>query len=193
LLPGVNDTGGLIMLQKTIQIWGKAEEIIVVVLLGLASYLTFQEVILRYVFGTGWSGSYEITVMALIWCTFFGVSLGVRENVHIGVDLLVKKFDPSIQRILIIVSILFSILFGIIAAVKGFEFAYFISRSKLLSRDLRIPMEIGYAAVPVGGVLLSLRFIERLVYILKGRLIEADRMHELSEEDKKKLIQTDKH
>jgi C4-dicarboxylate transporter DctQ subunit len=131
--------------------------------------------------------------MALIWCTFFGVSLGVRENVHIGVDLLVKKFDPSIQRILIIISILFSILFGIVAAVKGFEFAHFISRSKLLSRDLRIPMEIGYLAVPVGGVLLSLRFIERLVYILKGRQIEADRMHELSEEDKKKLIQTDNH
>ncbi|MBW1699664.1 MAG: TRAP transporter small permease [Deltaproteobacteria bacterium] len=176
------------MMQKIIHLWGMAEEIIVVTLLGLASYLTFQEVILRYVFGTGWSGSYEITVMSLIWCTFFGVSLGVRENIHIGVDLLVKKFDPSIQRILIIIAILCSVLFGIIVAIKGFEFAQFISRSKLLSRDLRIPMEIGYMAVPVGGVLLSARFIERLVSVLKGRTIEADRMHELSEEDKKKLI-----
>ena len=88
--------------------------------------------------------------MSLIWCTFFGVSLGVRENIHIGVDLLVKKFDPSIQRILIILSILFSILFGVVAAVKGFEFAHFISRSKLLSRDLRIPMEIGMIIPPVG-------------------------------------------
>ena len=181
------------MPQKIIYVWGKAEEVLVVALLGLASYLTFQEVILRYVFGTGWGGSYEITVMSLIWCTFFGVSLGVRENIHIGVDLLVKKFDPSVQRILIILSILFSILFGVIVAVKGFEFASFISRSKLLSRDLRIPMEIGYLAVPVGGVLLSLRFIERLVHILKGEVVEADRMHELSEEDKKKLIHSDTH
>jgi len=176
------------MLQHIIRIWGRIEEIIVVALLGLASYLTFQEVILRYVFGTGWSGSYEITVMSLIWCTFFGVSLGVRENVHIGVDLLVKKFDPSIQRILILISILFCILFGIIVAVKGFEFSHFISRNKLLSRDLRIPMEIGYLAVPVGGVLVTLRFIERLAFVLKGRIVEADRMHELSEEEKKKLI-----
>ena len=129
--------------------------------------------------------------MSLIWCTFFGVSLGVRENIHIGVDLLVKKFDPSIQRILIILSILFSILFGVIAAVKGFEFSHFISRSNLLSRDLRIPMEIGYLAVPVGGVLLSLRFVERLVYVLKGQVVESDRMHELSDEDKKKLIHKD--
>jgi C4-dicarboxylate transporter DctQ subunit len=79
------------MLQKIIHVWGRAEEFLVVVLMILASYLTFQEVVLRYVFGTGWSGSYEITVMSLIWCTFFGVSLGVRENIHIGVDLLVKK------------------------------------------------------------------------------------------------------
>jgi hypothetical protein len=38
--------------------------------------------------------------------------------------------------------------------------------------------------------LISLRFIERLVYVLKGELFEIDRMHELSEEDKEKLIHT---
>lgn len=187
MIPGINDKGP-IMLQKIIRVWGKTEEVLVVVLLGLAAYLTFQEVVLRYVFGAGWSGSYEITIMSLIWCTFFGVSLGVRENVHIGVDLLVKKFDPQVQRVLIIISILFCILFGTIVAVKGFEFSHFISRSKLLSRDLRIPMEIGYLAVPIGGVLVFLRFIERLVHILLGESLETDRMHELSEEDKKKLI-----
>ncbi len=178
-------------MQKMLKIWGKTEEILVVALLGLASYLTFQEVVLRYVFNTAWSGSYEVTIMALIWCTFFGASLGVRENIHIGVDLLVKKFSPQVQKILIIISILFCLLFGILVLVKGFQFADFISRNKLLSRDLRIPMEIGYAAIPVGGALLSLRFIERLVYVLQGKSLEADRMHELSEEDKKKLKKID--
>jgi TRAP-type C4-dicarboxylate transport system permease small subunit len=50
-------------------------------------------------------------------------------------------------------------------------------------------MEIGYLAVPVGGVLICLRFIERLVYVLKGELFEIDRMHELTDEEKKKLAQ----
>jgi len=177
-------------MQKIIRIWNKTEEILVVVLIGIASYLTFQEVILRYVFNTGWSGSYEITVMALIWCTFIGASLGVKENIHIGVDVLVAKFGPKTQRILIIVSIALCLLFGIIVAVKGFEFSKFISRSKLLSRDLRIPMEIGYLAIPVGGVLVSLRFIERLVYVLKGESFAIDRLHELSEDDKEKLVHT---
>ena len=177
-------------MNKIIKVWNKTEETLVVILIGLASYLTFQEVVLRYVFNTGWSGSYEITVMALIWCTFIGASLGIRENIHIGVDVLVVKFDPKIQRIIMIVSIALCFLFGIIVAVKGFEFAKFISRSHLMSRDLRIPMEIGYLAIPVGGVLICLRFIERLVYVLKGEFFEIDRMHELSKEDKEKLIQT---
>ena len=177
-------------MNKIIKVWNKTEEVLVVILIGLASYLTFQEVVLRYVFNTGWSGSYEITVMALIWCTFIGASLGIRENIHIGVDVLVVKFDPKIQRIIMIVSIALCFLFGIILAVKGFEFAKFISRSHLMSRDLRIPMEIGYLAIPVGGVLVSLRFIERLVYVLKGKSFEIDRMHELSEEDKEKLVHT---
>ncbi|MES0445595.1 MAG: TRAP transporter small permease subunit, partial [Desulfobacterales bacterium] len=109
---------------------------------------------------------------------------------HIGVDVLVVKFGPKTQRIIITVSIALCLLFGIIVAVKGFEFAKFISRSHLLSRDLRIPMEIGYLAIPVGGVLVCLRFIERLVYVFKGELFEIDRMHELSEEDKEKLVHT---
>ncbi len=177
-------------MQKIIRIWDKTEEILVVILIGIASYLTFQEVVLRYVFNTGWSGSYEITVMALIWCTFIGASLGVKENIHIGVDLLVMKFGPKTRRILLIVSIALCLIFGIIVAVKGFEFSRFISRSHLLSRDLRIPMEIGYLAIPVGGVLVSLRFVERLVYVLKGESFEVDRLHELSEDDKEKLVHT---
>jgi TRAP-type C4-dicarboxylate transport system permease small subunit len=75
-------------------------------------------------------------------------------------------------------------------ALKGFQFASFISRSHLLSRDLRIPMEIGYLAIPVGGVLVSLRFVERLVYVLKGESFAVDRLHELSEEEKEKLVHT---
>lgn len=180
------------MLQGIIKVWNKTEEVLVFILLALASYLTFQEVVLRYVFGTGWGGSYEITIMALIWCTFIGASLGVRENIHIGVDVLVKKFHPKVQKVILILSILLSILFAVIVAVKGFEFAHFISRSKLLSRDLRIPMEIGYLAVPVGGVLLGLRFVEQLVYVLQGKSIEIDKMHELSEEDRAKLVHMDK-
>jgi C4-dicarboxylate transporter DctQ subunit len=177
-------------MQKVIRVWDKTEEVLIVILIGLASYLTFQEVVLRYVFNTGWSGSYEITVMSLIWCTFIGASLGVKENIHIGVDVLVVKFGPKTQRIIITVSIALCLLFGIIVAVKGFEFSKFISSRHLLSRDLRIPMEIGYLAIPVGGVLISLRFVERLVYVLKGELFAIDRLHELSEEEKEKLVHT---
>ena len=176
-------------MRKIIRIWDKTEEILVFILIGTASYLTFQEVILRYVFNTGWGGSYEITTMALIWCTFIGASLGIKENIHIGVDVLVVKFGPGTRRVLILISIALCFLFGIIVAIKGFEFAKFISQRNLLSRDLRIPMEIGYLAVPVGGVLICLRFIERMVYVLKGELFEIDRMHELTDEEKEKLSQ----
>ena len=176
-------------MQKIIRIWDKTEEILIFILIGIASYLTFQEVVLRYVFNTGWGGSYEITTFALIWCTFIGASLGIKENIHIGVDVLVVKFPPKIQRVIIIVAIALCLLFGIIVAVKGFEFSKFISRNHLLSRDLRIPMEIGYLAIPVGGVLICLRFIERLVYVLKGESFEIDRMHELTDEEKKMLDQ----
>ncbi len=178
-------TGIIIMMRKVVKIWDKLEEILIVILISVASYLSFQEVILRSVFNTGWGGSYEITIMALIWCTFIGVSLGIKENVHIGVDLLVNKFPPGIQRVFLYLSIGCCLVFGIVIAYQGYHFTAFISKSHLLSRDLRIPMEWAYMAVPVCGVLVTIRFLERLVYVIQGQSFEHDKMHELSDEEKK--------
>ncbi|NOX32375.1 MAG: TRAP transporter small permease [Deltaproteobacteria bacterium] len=175
------------MIQKVVRIWDKLEEILIVILISVASYLSFQEVILRSVFNTGWSGSYEITIMALIWCTFIGVSLGIKKNVHIGVDLLVNKFPPPIKKLFVYLSILCCLIFGIVIAFQGYQFTAFISRSHLLSRDLRIPMEWAYMSVPVCGVLVTLRFIEKLVYVIQGKTFEHDKISELSEEEKKLL------
>jgi len=173
------------LMRKIVQIWDKLEEILIVILISIASYLSFQEVILRSVFNTGWSGSYEITIMALIWCTFIGVSLGIKENVHIGVDLLINKFPPKVKQLFVYLSIACCITFGAVIAYEGYQFTHFISKSHLLSRDLRIPMTWAYMSVPVCGVLVTLRFIERLVYVMQGKTFEHDKMAELSEEEKK--------
>lgn len=180
------------MMKKLIQIWDKLEVILIVILISIASYLSFQEVILRSVFNTGWGGSYEITIMALIWCAFIGVSLGVKENVHIGVDLLVNKFPPKIKKTLVYLSILCCIAFGLVIAFQGYHFTAFIAKSHLLSRDLRIPMQWAYMSVPVCGVLVTLRFIERLVYVMQGKSFEHDKMAELSEEEKQIMAEMQK-
>jgi C4-dicarboxylate transporter DctQ subunit len=184
--------GKRIMMLKIIKIWDKLEEILIVILISIASYLSFQEIILRSVFNTGWSGSYEITIMALIWCTFIGVSLGIKENVHIGVDLLVNKFPPKLKMVFVYLSIACCLAFGIIIAWQGYSFTMFIAKSKLLSRDLRIPMEWAYMSVPVCGGLITLRFVERLVYVIQGKTFEHDKMHELSHEEKKLMAEMGK-
>ena len=180
------------MVLKIVKIWDKLEEILIVILISVASYLSFQEVVLRTVFNTGWGGSYEISIMALIWCAFIGVSLGIKENVHIGVDLLVNKFPPKLKQFFLYLSIACCLTFGIIIACQGYQFTGFIARSHLLSRDLRIPMEYAYMSVPVCGVLITLRFVERLVYVIQGETFEHDKMAELSEEEKRIMAEMKK-
>jgi C4-dicarboxylate transporter DctQ subunit len=128
--------------------------------------------------------------MALIWCAFIGVSLGIKENVHIGVDLLVNKFPPTVKKIFVYLSIICCLAFGMIIAYEGYHFTQFISKSHLLSRDLRIPMKWAYLSVPVCGALVTLRFIERLIYVIQGKTFEHDKMAELSEEEKKLVAGT---
>ena len=132
------------MIKQLIKIWDKLEEILIVILMSVATYLSFQEIVLRSVFNTGWSGSYEITIMALIWCTFIGVSLGIKKNVHIGVDLLVNKLPPGPKKFFVYLSIFCCLVFALVITYQGYHFTSFISRSHLLSRDLRIPMKWAY-------------------------------------------------
>jgi TRAP-type C4-dicarboxylate transport system permease small subunit len=46
-------------------------------------------------------------------------------------------------------------------------------------------MKWAYLSVPVCGTLVTIRFIERLIYVIQGKTFEHDKMAELSEEEKK--------
>ncbi len=147
-------------------ILNKFEEIFVITALGIASIVTFTEVILRFL-GTGLGFSYELTNYLLIWVGMIGASIGVRENVHLGVDLLIKVFSLRTQKIILLVVHLISAIFAIIIAYLGFLHVLDLIGFGQLSPEMELPLYIPRSLIPIAFTLIAIRFLQQFVNVWK--------------------------
>ena len=66
--------------------------------------LVFSNVVLRYVFNSGIATSEELSRWLLVWLTFLGAIVALRQHAHLGVDTLVGALPPRGRFICFIVS-----------------------------------------------------------------------------------------
>src|SRR4051812_10351823 len=66
--------------------------------------LVFGNVVLRYAFNSGITISEELSRWLLVWLTFLGAIVALREHAHLGVDTLVRALPPFGKRICFVLS-----------------------------------------------------------------------------------------
>lgn len=66
--------------------------------------LVFGNVVLRYGFNSGITVSEELSRWCLVWLTFFGAVVALRQHKHLGMDSVVKKLPPVGRRLCLIAS-----------------------------------------------------------------------------------------
>lgn len=142
------------------------ENAICALALGSVSLIIFGQVISRYFFQYTPHWSEELSRYLIVWSIFVGVSVGVRENKHIGVDALIRFLPPRVK----IASECFLNLLGIVVVgVLIWTSIQFIQRTiefEQLSPAMRIPMYIPYLAMPVGLGLSAIRFFQDILRLL---------------------------
>jgi len=145
----------------------KLEEIIVVITLAVATILTFVEVVLRKFFGSSLGFSHELVVYLLITAGLIGASIGVREKVHLGVDLVIQQFPFGMQKMIVIATQIVSILFCTIIAVLGVQHVQNIAEFGQVTPEMEIQLFIPLLIVPISFGLMTLRFTQQLIQIIK--------------------------
>ncbi len=75
-------------------------EILMAVLLAVMVLLMFLNIILRFVFSTGFVWSEEITRLSFIYLVYLGTVAAFRDNRHLGVDTLLEHVPPMVQKVL---------------------------------------------------------------------------------------------
>lgn len=133
--------------------------------------LTLYQIIMRYGLSKSSSWSEEAIRFTFIWCSFLAVSIGIREKIHIGINVVVQFFSEKVQSAIEIVSYTLIIAFSSQLVFYG---AKLVSSTQFQSSPaLGIPMSWVYLSVPTMGVLIifysSLEILSLIKFLINNK------------------------
>ncbi len=145
------------MLVKFEKFLVRTNQVFIGVMMGIMFVLVFINVVTRYVFGFSFATTEEISTFLMIWITYIGAGLALREGRLAAIDLFQDLLPEKIRRatramIGIIILIFFSIL-----AYYGTKMVQFGWAQETWATQ--IPRGIPYLAVPLGAVFFGLHLI----------------------------------
>jgi TRAP-type C4-dicarboxylate transport system permease small subunit len=133
--------------------------VVVAVVVMLASLSA--QVAMRYVFGKALTWSEELTLLLFSWVVLLVSALGVREGFHVRMDLVAAHLPRGARAALghaIQAAVLAA---GAFLSWQGWR--YFTETRGTVSAAIAYPIELLHLAAPVGGVLITVFALERLV------------------------------
>jgi len=111
----------------------------------------------------------EACLFALAWVVFLGLGLALERGRHIAMTSLLSRLAGRLRRPVKLVIDLTGLAFSLYIAKLALDITLFVARSGQASPTLDVSMAWLYAAMPVGFVLLGLRYVLELSQA-EGRL-----------------------
>ncbi len=118
-------------------------------------------IIFRYLVGRALSWPEEVSLMIFAWLTLLSGSLGVRENFHVRLTLLLDRLPEGLARWLeraITAGVAF---FGLVLAVTGYDLLE--RTTGHLTPTLRLSLDLVTWSAPVCGALVFIHALARLL------------------------------
>lgn len=147
---------------------GQAEEILISLLLVGMTLLVFVEVVLRFVFNTGFLWFQELTLHISAWFVLLGASYGIKAGSHIGVDAAVRHLPDRIQRIAAVIAVLLSLAYCGLFMQGSWVYLRKMWKIQLEMEDLPVPLWLAHSILLIGMALLALRLLQLLWRIIRG-------------------------
>ena len=125
-----------------------------------SSTMIFLQVLLRYFFGYTTVWQMELTIYLLMFTSFVGAAYGLKNDSHVGVDVIVERLPHKAKCILRIITSILGLAVAIIVAWKGWEMWHEATVNGWKSDSAwGPPLTIPYFILPFGMSLVSLQFL----------------------------------
>ncbi len=90
-------------------------------LLAFMVIVVFSSVVLRYAFGTGWTGAEELSRLAFVWLVFVGVASSMRRGELMAFSMIRDRFPRLFRRLVDSVSWIMVAVASALAALGGWN------------------------------------------------------------------------
>lgn len=130
---------------------------LIVVLMAVMAALVFANVVSRYVFNVSIIWVEELTQYQMIWITYLGAGLALREGRHVAVDILQDWLPAALRRLARALIWLAMALFLAALVYFGVQIAAFTWDQE--TPVMNIPTGIPYLAIPIGAAVFLLHLV----------------------------------
>ncbi|ALK88364.1 TRAP transporter small permease [Limnohabitans sp. 63ED37-2] len=160
------------MVQKFIDGFCKALNVVMAVCLAVMVVLVFGNVVMRYGFNSGITLSEELSRWLFVWMTFMGAIVALKERGHLGTDMLVGKLGAAGKKFCLALSYV-AMLFICWLLFKG-AYQQTVINLGSTSAVMEVSMAWVYAPGVVFAVLGGLILMTELVRLLTGQVRPED-------------------
>jgi TRAP-type C4-dicarboxylate transport system permease small subunit len=130
-------------------------------------------VVFRYVIGQPLIWADEAVRYLLVFSVALGLADVMRRGENIRVDLVLELVQPRTRQIIEIAGLLAALIFGLSLVWLGGEMvAFSLDVGLTTAGKIDIPSAWVEVALPIGGALLSLATLIRLVRVLRGEPVQ---------------------
>src|SRR5689334_9212842 len=93
-------------IERLIDLYCRLLKVAIAACLAAMVVLVFTNVVMRYLFNSGIPTSEELSRWLLVWLTFLGAIVALRQHAHLGVDTLVRALPPRGRMVCFVLSYL---------------------------------------------------------------------------------------
>jgi C4-dicarboxylate transporter DctQ subunit len=128
----------------------------------------FANVVLRYGFNYTLAWSEELVRIVIIYSTFVGASVAVKQRAMIRIDAVVQIF-PKLKSGLTFYTSILMLVFAWMMVYYGYQMTHLQLVTHQKTIIMQIPLVIIYAIMPVMGVMVGLRTVQVMIQDFKSR------------------------
>ncbi len=147
----------------------RVEEGLIALILGVMTILTFVQVVLRYVFNSGFIWALEVNFYLFSWLVMVGISYCVRVRAHIGVDAAVRLFPPRVRRVVGFVVVALALIYAVLMIYGSIEYINRMMIIDIEAEDIPVKRWILSICLPLGFLALFIRLLEMAWRIVTGQ------------------------
>lgn len=112
--------------------------------------VVLAQVFTRYVVNQPLTWSGEVATDLLVWISFMGMSVALRDHAHVAMAVISERFPKRLESAIAIVQLLVVATFLILLIVGGLQL---IASQFGETSPAQIPIWVPYASIPVGATL----------------------------------------
>lgn len=130
---------------------------VLALLLAVMLMVIAAQVCCRFILNNPLDWSEELGRYLFVWLSFLGAAVGVKKGIHLGVDVILKRFPESFKKVIDLLMALLIQVFLCMVCYYGIQTLSVVRFQS--SPSMGISMLYPYLAVPVGCVFMFINSI----------------------------------